>query len=117
MIKRKRLVWKLRAFLEAHGKSAYQLDLKVRLGGEGYSPSTVYGWVRSKNPPARIHSDTLERILIALEKVIEDNVSLTDILDWEEVIDEEDMQEPKVPVAKAPRAKKGAKPKTGAVKS
>jgi hypothetical protein len=103
----KHLVWKLGSFLEAHGATPYQLEIKLRatlaleaeraaLRGvkeknpserktpDAFSPNTIYKWAKASSVPERIQTATLERILRVLELIAGREVELSEVLAWED---------------------------------
>jgi hypothetical protein len=106
----KHLVWKLGAFLEAQGATAYQLEIKLRASlaleaeraaqatkqgvkptntsgrktPEAFSPNTIYKWAKASSVPERLQTATLERILRVLELIAGREVELSEVLAWED---------------------------------
>ena len=104
----KQLIWKLPDLLKAHEITPYQLEMKLRAGlaleaelleqkskgaaeggakaprPVGYSPNTIYNWCKLSVVPERLQTATLERILRALEQMTGKELTLNDVLAWEE---------------------------------
>lgn len=65
--------WRVQEFLEEQGKTAYQL-----IGTSGLNAGTIYQIVKNKKKGAEF--ETLERVLIGLEKLIGREVEISEIL-------------------------------------
>lgn len=76
----KQLVWKLPDYLDAHGLTRY--DLMQELGdGKG---RVAYKW---RELPTRLDTDAFTRVLSALEKLTGQSVAITDLLEYEALLE------------------------------
>jgi DNA-binding Xre family transcriptional regulator len=69
-----RMRWKVKEFLELHGKTPYAL-----IKASGLTQTTIYGISQGKPTEARF--ETLECLIRGLESLTGQTVELTDILD------------------------------------
>lgn len=84
----KHLVWKLGDFLRSRNLSAYalgkQLEASRRSSGRNVAENLAYRWSRATVPPERLHTDTLEEVLAALESLTGAPVELSEVIAYEE---------------------------------
>ena len=73
----KQLVWKLPEYLDAHDLTRYELMQEL---GDGKG-RVAYKW---KNLPERLDTEALTRVLGALEKLTGEDVTITDLLEYED---------------------------------
>ena len=71
----KQLVWKLPEYLDTHGLTRYELMQEL---GDGKG-RVAYKW---KNLPERLDTEALTRVLVALEKLTGEDVTITDLLEY-----------------------------------
>jgi DNA-binding Xre family transcriptional regulator len=77
MVSMKRLRWKLAEYLEAHELTGYKLREETRL-----SSNTIYPLIRGT--VERIDTKTLQRILAALKSLTGKEVSVCNLLEYEQ---------------------------------